>query len=135
MKRKIGAVLLCVLFCLCCAACGGKVDGAKTREVASDIYSQAEITAAIHVIRREFRRDWDGCTLKEIYYAGDEESKNSQSWANQYDADEAIMLMSSFDVDSSGPEQGLNPNYTYTEWYCILVRTAGGCWRHVGHGY
>lgn len=133
MARKIGIILSVLL--VFCSACGGKVSDVKTHEVSSQLYSQAEIEAAMDVIKREFRRNWDGCTLTELFYAGDEDSKNSQGWADKYDADEAIVLMSSFDVDSSGPEQGLNPNYTYTEWHWILVRTAGGRWQHVSHGY
>ena len=133
MARKIGIILSVLL--VFCSACGGMVSDVKTHEVSSQLYSQAEIEAAMDVIKREFRRNWDGCTLTELFYAGDEDSKNSQGWADKYDADEAIVLMSSFDVDSSGPEQGLNPNYTYTEWHWILVRTAGGRWQHVSHGY
>lgn len=133
MAYKIG-IVLCILLVFC-SACGGKVNDVKTHEVSSLLYSQAEIDAAMDVIKREFRRNWDGCSLTELYYAGDEDSKNSQSWANKYDADEAIVLMSSFDVDSSGPKQGLNPNCTYTEWHWILVRAAGGRWQHVSHGY
>ena len=133
MARKIGIILSVLL--VFCSACGGKVSDVKTHEVSSQLYSQAEIEAAMDVIKREFRRNWDGCTLTELFYAGDEDSKNSQGWADKYDADEAIVLISSFDVDSSGPEKWLNPNYTYTEWHWILVRTAGGRWQHVSHGY
>ena len=50
-------------------------------------------------------------------------------------ADEVIVLLSSFDVDSSGGDGSLNPNSTYDNWSWILVRTSGGKWKHVDHGY
>lgn len=46
-----------------------------------------------------------------------------------------IVLLSSFDVDSSGGDGSLNPNSTYSDWKWILVRTDGGKWQHVDHGY
>ena len=49
---------------------------------------------------------------------------------NQTDLD-----VSSFDVDSSGGDGSLNPNSTYNDWKWILVRTNGGQWQHVDHGY
>ena len=75
------------------------------------------------------------CTLTEIYYAGDDSSKDHQDWVNRNNADEVIVLLSSFDVDSSGGDGSLNPNSTYNDWKWILVRTNGGQWQHVDHGY
>lgn len=80
------------------------------------LYSQKEINSAIDVIKKEFKRDWKGCTLKEIYYAGDKVSEEHQEFADRYNADEVIVLLSTFDVDSSGGDGSLNPNSTYTDW-------------------
>ena len=66
------------------------------------MYSQKEINSAIDVIKKEFKRDWKGCTLKEIYYAGDKVSEEHQEFAERYNADEVIVLVSTFDVDESG---------------------------------
>lgn len=46
-----------------------------------------------------------------------------------------MVLLSSFDVDSSGGDGSLNPNSTYDNWMWILVRTKDGQWKHVDHGY
>ena len=73
--------------------------------------------------------------LTEIYYAGDSVSKEHQEWADRYNADETIVLLSSFDVDSSGGNGSLNPNSTYDGWNWILVRKEGEGWVHVDHGY
>lgn len=78
---------------------------------------------------------WGGCTLTEIYYAGDDTSKEFQDLADRHDADEVIVLLSSFDVDSSGGDGSLNPNSTYHGWMWILARPYEGSWQHVDHGY
>lgn len=134
MKKTIAAIL-CLLLVLCLSACGEKVSNAKTHTVESKIYSRQDIDAAIDVIKKEFRRNWKGCTLTEIYYAGDDRSQDYQEWAERNNADEVLVLLSSFRVDASGGDGSLNPNSTYNNWMWILVRTNGGQWHHVDHGY
>lgn len=133
--KKLLIILICagMIFSLC--SCGGNVKNAKEIDAESDIYTADEIKSAIEVIEREFDIGWSGCTLTEIYYAGDQTSKDYQDWADRNDADETIVLLSSFDVDDSGGDGSLNPNSTYDNWMWILVRTNGGEWKHVDHGY
>lgn len=133
--KKIVCIILCILLVFSLSACGGDVSEVNTHNVNSEIYSQEDINAAIDTIKKEFKRNWDGCTLTEIYYAGDDSSKEHQDWADRNNADEVIVLVSSFDVDSSGGDGSLNPNSTYSDWSWILVRTNGGKWQHVDHGY
>ena len=133
--KKVCCAIFCILSVLCLTACGGKISGAKTHDVESDLYSQEDIASAIDVIKREFKSDWSGCTLTEIYYAGDEESCAYRERAEKNDAFEAIVLISSFDVDSTGGDGSLNPDSTYTRWKWILVRAKGEEWRHIDHGY
>ncbi|MDE5605005.1 MAG: hypothetical protein K2I73_05430 [Eubacterium sp.] len=132
--KKIFCLLLCCLMIVCFSACSGNIKDVKIKTVESNIYSQEDIDDAIHTIMREFHQDWSGCKLTEIYYAGDEYEDN-QFLAERYNADEAIVLLSSFDVDSSGGDGSLNPNSTYDNWNWILVRNKGEKWKHVDHGY
>ena len=102
----------------------------------SEIYSDADIEAAFRTVKSYFRREFKGCTLTQLYYVGDDHADEFARIADQYDSDvEAIVIGSSFDVDSSGGDGSLNPNSTYTRWEWILVRSNGGSWRHVDHGY
>lgn len=133
--KKLCSAILCILLVLCLSACGGKISEAKVYTVDSDIYSQEDIASAIDVIKKEFKNNWKGCTLKEIYYAGDDNSIAYQDWAERNNTDEVIVLLSSFDVDSSGGDGSLNPNSTYNGWNWILVRENGGKWQHIDHGY
>ena len=133
--KKIVCIILCSLLVFSLSACGGDISRVNTNNVNSEIYSQEDINAAIDTIKKEFMMNWGGCTLTEIYYAGDDSSKDHQDWADRNNADEVIVLLSSFDVDSSGGDGSLNPNSTYSDWSWILVRTNGGKWQHVDHGY
>ena len=69
------------------------------KEVESTIYDYDDIASAINTIIDNFK-DWKGCTLKEIYYAGDDE-KYFKEINQQYGGKEAIVLLSKFDVDGS----------------------------------
>lgn len=137
--KRMMTVFLCAALMLALCACGGDVSNVKTHEVASEIYDKTDIESAINVIISEFGSGWDGCTLREIYYAGDEKTLAETHYYLEkielYDADELIVLLSTFDVDSSGGDGSLNPNSTYKNWSWILVRSSGGGWKHVDHGY
>ena len=140
---------MCLFLILSLCACGGndKTEETHTEDSkvysqedidsspASELYSQEDIVSAIETITEEFRKEWKGCTLTDIYYAGDDKSKAYQEWADRYDADEVIVLLSTFDVDSSGGDGSLEPNSTYDAFNWILVRNDGGNWKHVDHGY
>ena len=82
-----------------------------------------------------FEKNFEGCTLTEITYLGDDKLDDWQEFAERNNADDVMVLVSSFNVDASGGDGSLNPNSTYTNWKWILVRTNGGKWEHVDHGY
>lgn len=108
---------------------------APSAVVESNMYTVDDITSAVATVEQVMALNWPGCTLKEIYYAGDKKSKEHQDWADRNNADEVIVLLSSFDVDESCPIGSLDKNKTYLGWKWILVRTDGGQWQHVDHGY
>ena len=134
MKKMI-IFLVCVLIVMGLSACGGDVNDVVVIDMESELYSYDDINSAIETIVKEFDNEWKGCILNEIYYAGDEVSMNYQDWADRYQADEVLVLLSSFDVDASGGDGSLNPNSRYEGWAWILVRKATGEWKHVDHGY
>ena len=79
-------------------------------------------------------KDWKGCTLKEIYYAGDNEARFKEI-TQQYGGKEAIVLKSTFNVDETGGDGSLNPNSTYEDFSWLLIRNQQGEWQEVDHGY
>ena len=91
----------------------------------SDIYSEQDIADAMDVVEKYFKSDFGGCTLTDLWYDEDTSISSSDEWVAQYHKDEAIVLLSNFNVDSSGGDGSLNPNSTYTNWQWILVRDKG----------
>ena len=134
MKKVIAFVV--VLACmLSLTACGGNVENVKITDYSSKVYSDAEIESAIDVAIKYFKKNFDGCTLTEITYSGDDALDDAQEWADRNNADDVIVLVSTFEVDASGGDGSLEPNGTYTDYEWILVRRNGGKWKHVDHGY
>ncbi len=126
--KPIVSILLCTMIGIALCACsgGGNINKAEKIDVTSEKYTSDDIDSAIETITKEFDKNWKGCTLTKIYYAGDEKSSDYQDWADRNNADEVIVLMSSFDVDSFGGDGSLNPNSTYDDGCWILVRNSGG---------
>jgi len=134
MKKTL-SLLLCAIMTFSFTACGGSISNVKILEWKSQVYSKEEIESAIKVAAEYFKKGFFGCTLTSITYAGDEKISDYIDWAVRNDADDVIVLISSFDVGRKGGDGSLNPNSTYDGWMWILVRTKGGNWRHVDHGY
>ena len=133
-KTTILLLLLTALLTLC--ACGGDVSKVNISiPEKSDLYTTKEIEDAIDTAMDYFKKEFDGSTLTEIAYAGDERCNGYAEWAQRIGGDEVIVLVSSFEVDASGGDGSLNPNSTYTKWMWILAREEGGKWQHVDHGY
>ena len=69
-----------------------------------------------------FETEFKGCTLTQLCYPGDASADLFTEWAEECEADEAIVLYSSFDTDASGGDGSLEPNTTYDDFQWILVR-------------
>lgn len=101
----------------------------------SELYTDDDIQNAVDTVIAYFKTEFKGCTLTKISYPGDDSSDLFDQWAKEYEADEAIVLKSSFDVGASGGDGSLNPNTTYDDWQWILVRNNGGMWEVATNGY
>lgn len=117
MNRKtIFCFLTALIMIFVLAGCGGKNSGGNIDNVQipdwkpSEIYSDSDIEAAFQTVKDYFGNEFDGCTLTKLTYPGDTYADEFYEWAEQYDADEAIVILSSFDVDSSGGDGSLNPD-------------------------
>ena len=62
-----------------------------------------------------FEAEFKGCTLPQFRYPRDASADLLTEWAEEYGADEAVVLDSSFDTDASGGDGTLDPNSTYSD--------------------
>lgn len=125
-----------VVFTLALAGCGGETSSGPAIKISpSDDYTEAEITAAMDIVQGHFADTFEGCTLTDLWYDEDEVGDMEAGWAEQYDADQAIVLLSNFETDQRGGDGSLNPNDIYSNWQWILVRTDGGTWSLQTMGY
>lgn len=101
----------------------------------SNYYSDREINSAIFMAKLYFTLNFKGCDLINIDYAGDESIPAAEAWADDSHARKAIILTSSFNVDSSGGDGSLEPNKTYKGWQWIMISHLGLIYHHKTHGY
>lgn len=138
MKNMKAILILAMVVSLLLCGCGRGGNASEVQVVTgeSEIFTEREIEDAMEVAMNYFRKEFDGCTMTKIEYEEIRSQAASIEWAQQYGADEGIVLYSSFDVDASGGDGSLNPNSTYNNWQWILTRDTGGEWvlRTWGYG-
>ena len=132
--KKIFACLLAMLLALSLCGCGGNVRDVKRVVPPSELYNSESINDAMDVVVRYFRKEFEGCKLTWLIY-DESMAAAADEWAAQYGADEAIVLLSTFEVGAEGGDGSLAPNSLYTNWQWILTRSAGGAWQLQTWGY
>lgn len=135
MGLVAGLLTLGLLSLLGLYLCGGGKAQITVADVRSDIYTTDDINAAVDTAIEYFDKNFKGCTLTEIGYIGDEAAEAFAEWSEQYEMDEVIILVSSFNVDAAGGDGSFEPNSTCKNWQWILGRSKGGQWEHLTHGY
>lgn len=106
----IGAILLSLRLNM-----GGDIKNVNRTIPHSEIYSEQDISKAMDVVEKKFKSDFSGCTLTDLWYTKDS-AISLDEWAAQYHKDEAIVLLSNFNVDASGGDGSLTPNSAYSDW-------------------
>ena len=136
MKKLRFLFFACIMLLFLAACGGGNIEKVEIPDwKPSEIYTDHDIETALQAVKEYFAQKFDGCTLTKLYYPGDTHANEFEEWAASYEADEAIVIYSNFDVGASGGDGTFEPNSTYTDWQWVFVRSAGGNWEHVTHGY
>ena len=133
--KKLLPLLLSALLVLSLTGCGRISSSMLITCDTSQIYSTTDIHDAMGVVENYFRRHFDGCTMTELGYIGDEKRQAMEEYAVQYGVEQAIVLVSAFETDRRGGGGSLNPNDTYRNYKWILLRDTDGSWSHADHGY
>lgn len=131
MKRFLN-ILLAIIICVSFSGCGS-VFGTQLSMDESEIYSEREIKSAMKKVQSHFLMNFEGCHMISLYYDEEYSEKRADEWADQYGADEAIVLLSDFYV--YGENGSLARGETYRKWNWILVRNRGESWQLETWGY
>ena len=122
-------------------AAGGDASGAADVAIdygSSELYTQADMDAAIALIEDEFS-GWEGCELHRISYAGDEcNSEENISWMNDLADGQDFTQCIEFVSDFHSPVEGggaWEADAEYTDWQWWLARAEGGDWQLLSWGY
>ena len=130
--KKMFAIICAIALLL--TACGGNIRNVQKIFGQTEQYAKEDIESAMDVALDYFAFEFEGCTMITIQYDPVKDDA-ANAWAQQYGADQAIILLSSFEVGASGGDGSLNPNSTYSNWQWILTRNEGEKWTLRTWGY
>ena len=112
-------------------------EAADAAAEASDLFSAADMDAAIIAINREFA-GWAGCEMHDIRYAGDDvNNAENLAWMCSL-GDKEYAQVISFLSDFHSPVEGggaWEADKEYRDWQWWLARTEGGSWELLTWGY
>lgn len=129
--KKILNVCLCIGLLFALLACQKDV---HKEIISSSHYTKEEIYEAFDVVLSHFEKYFEDCTLTDIWYDEDAVGQFEKDWAKQYDADEAIVILSNFKTGSNASSV-LNPNSDYPGYNWVLIRNQSGEWEIKTFGY
>ena len=136
MKKKILVFLpVLIILLLYILPKGGDVRIARREIGESTHFTTEDIESAMQIAQQHFDRHFEGCTLLTLTYEEVFSDRLASGWAANYDAEEAIVLYSSFWVDKKGGDGSFNPSSLYTKWQWILTRNNGEKWKLQTWGY
>ena len=131
MKKSIFYVILLIaVIMLCFAGCSS----VKTGSFSSKYYNGDAYEEAVDVVM-EYFKNFKGCTMERIDYAGDKEVKE-EAKIRKLAPEQVMVLESTFTTDEKDHKNGLEPNHKYEHFKWILTRdTTSTPWTVTDHGY
>lgn len=124
-----------ILYIIKNAGQGGSVSNVNRKIGKSERYAEDEINKAMDAVTAYFDQNFEGCEMTDLWYDEEKGIAFPGDWTKQYGADEAIILLSNFNVDESGGDGGFEANTTYSDWHWILTRDTDGAWALKTWGY
>lgn len=102
-------------------------DKVQVRIEKSNKFTEDEINAAIITVKKKF--NFKGCELTDVWYSEKEANvlteaylKNGRGSENDVKEKNVIVLLSNFNVNSSGGDGSFEPNSTQSNWSWTLIR-------------
>ena len=117
---------------------GGNVKSVERVAQSTDRYTEADILAAFNAIETEFASEFEGCTLEEVRYDSEVETRHLDEMLEhgQKGKGDLIVVLSEFMTDWRAADGGFSPNDRYEDWQWILTRPSQDApWKVVDWGY
>ncbi|WP_195419889.1 hypothetical protein [Collinsella sp. D33t1_170424_A12] len=117
---------------------GGNVKSVERIAQSTDHYTEADILAAFNAIETEFASEFEGCTLEEVRYDSEVETRHLDEMLEhgQKGKGDLIVVLSKFTTDWRAADEGLSPHDRYEDWQWILIRPSQDApWKIVDWGY
>ena len=102
--------------------------------VASKLFTAQQINEATDAALRYFYKNWTGCELYRLSYAGDDAVRTIIKYGGYGEDKEIIVLNSDFAVGDDA-DDSLEPNAVYTDYNWVLVLDEIGVWSVCDSGY
>lgn len=145
VHRKKGtlAAVLCTLLALVVLALGygfGSWYAPVDKDIGSDVYTEAEMDAAVDAIMAESFWDEMHARVLDIHYIGDKQSENYLASVQGRFPDSGYTECAVFNTDFRSAFLAKNaaplaPREVYTDYQWVLARADGGSWEVVTSGY
>lgn len=113
----------------------GNIDNLKVTLGKSDLYTKEELQSAVDYILGRFQVDFIDCVMTELNYDEAFSLSQCQVWADQYDADEAIVFTCTFNTTENYQEPVMEPGQVCEGYNWILTRNEGEDWTLQTWGY
>ncbi len=134
--KKLTILLAVILSTFLLYSCRGNVSSVSIDYGDSQIYTKQDMDDAISLIKAEFK-EFDGCVLHSLKFAGDTKCKNNIEYCNSLDKDanfsECMIFTSSFQTPKNG--DGAWSGDTEYDWEWYLARNTNGKWELLTYGY
>lgn len=113
----------------------GNIDNLKVTLGSSDLYTKKELQSAVDYILGKFQVEFVDCVMTELNYDEAFSLSQCQVWADQYDADEAIVFTCTFNTTENYQELVMEPGQVCEGYNWILTRNEGEDWTLQTWGY
>ncbi len=120
----------------------GKTNNVQVSIGESTKFTEKEIDEAIGSVKKKFM-SFQGCKLTELWYSESKSDRLIKDYlqygkgsSNGIKEENVMVLLSNFEVNSSGGDGSFEPNSTQSDWQWILIRDSkSDRWRVDDWGY
>ncbi len=100
------------------------------------IFSDEDIQEAKKTVKTYFKKVFEGCTIKKLWFNKDKYQRNVTYFSNLYEKDDIIILDSDFYVTYDYcKDNSLEKGNTYTNFMWVMSKNKNGNWEVETYGY